>query len=99
MHAIIYQQDKFLTEEAAIKSLRGREEEDSRYGMMVYNRKLVGTTIIETTYQQVYPYQLDDMFHQQMNSMDNKLATGASKRTSRNGYDAGLIDDEEDYDE
>lgn len=96
MHAVTIHRQKFLSREAAEKRLEILEEEDRQYGPEVYTRYLVDNTVVQLTYGEVYPYQLDNMFEQQVDSMDNKLATGSAKRRGKNGYDPGLTDYDED---
>lgn len=92
MHAIVFHQEKFLTEEVAEQAFERMQERDWMY---FYDLKLVGNTVVYQTYEPVYPFQLDDMFKQQVNSLDNVMATGSIKRVSNNGYDPSLTDEED----
>ena len=85
MYAVTISRQKFMTEEHAKEHFELMEDQDRRWGR-VYKRILVGCEVQEFSYDEVHPYQLDGMFQQQMQSMDNKLATGADKRTSKNGH-------------
>lgn len=97
MYAISFDKQKFLTMERLEQYLRDQKTMEREYHYSPYNRIVNRRTleVIEVNYHEVYPAQLDKMFYQQTQSIDNKMATGAAKRTSNvEGYDAQLVEDD-----